>query len=447
VLSDGADLGSGSTLAGVTRAISDQHIRVFTVGLRSRAYDPVVLRSLAATSGGTYTEAGTATELETIFDRLGYRLAGDYLLSYHSAASAGKHVRVQVAVDGVAGGATAEYDSPALHPITGGVYHRSLVSVLLKSQLFMTVLVLLAAMLMATVVVWVLRPRRSSLRNRVGAFVTIERRDNKARRSSVITDELLAGAERGLSQLGWWDRYVAALEISGIQAPATQVVLATGFATVAAMVLLTLAIGALGVLAALVIPAVVYSYIRSRIDRVRNKFAEQLPDNLEVLAAALRAGHSLIGALSAVVENAPEPSHGEFQRVIAEEQLGSSLEEALNVVIIRMANRDLDQVAVVARLQQETGSSSAEVLDRVVDTVRSRMELRRLVKTLTAQGRISRWILTLIPVGLALVLSVMSPGYMTPLFEHGVGKAALLVATIMVVAGSLTIKKIVNIKV
>jgi tight adherence protein B len=112
-----------------------------------------------------------------------------------------------------------------------------------------------------------------------------------------------------------------------------------------------------------------------------------------------------------------------------------------------MANRDLDQVAVVARLQQETGSSSAEVLDRVVDTVRSRMELRRLVKTLTAQGRISRWILTLIPVGLALVLSVMSPGYMNPLFEHGIGKVALVVAACMVVSGSLAIKKIVNIKV
>src|SRR5207253_2553366 len=99
----------GSTLDGITREITDQHVRVFTVGLRSSAYDPVVLRSLAATSGGTYTEAGTATELETIFDRLGYRLAGDYLLSYRSPASAGKHVEVQVSVDGVPGVATAEY--------------------------------------------------------------------------------------------------------------------------------------------------------------------------------------------------------------------------------------------------------------------------------------------------------------------------------------------------
>jgi tight adherence protein B len=203
----------------------------------------------------------------------------------------------------------------------------------------------------------------------------------------------------------------------------------------------------LGIAGALLVPFGVYMYVKGRADRVRRQFADQLPDNLEVLAAALRAGHSLIGALSNVAEGAVEPSHREFARIVADEQLGSPLEDAIGGVVTRMENGDLDQVALIARLQRETGSSSAEVLDRVVETVRGRAELRRLVKTLTAQGRMSRWVLTLIPVALALLLSVLSPGYLNPMFDHTLGRVALFFAAGMVITGSLVIKKIVNIKV
>ena len=81
-------------------------------------------------------------------------------------------------------------------------------------------------------------------------------------------------------------------------------------------------------------------------------------------------------------------------------------------------DRELDQVALVARLQRETGSNAAEVIDRVIETVRGRAELRRLVKTLTAQGRLSRWILTALPIVLALALPLLSPGYLNPLLHR-----------------------------
>ena len=91
-------------------------------------------------------------------------------------------------------------------------------------------------------------------------------------------------------------------------------------------------------------PFAVRALIRRKVDRRRADFSEQLPDNLQVLASALRAGHSLVGALSVVVEDAAEPSQSEFRRVIADEQLGVPLEDALNVVARRMESRDLEQV-------------------------------------------------------------------------------------------------------
>src|SRR5205823_12999955 len=209
-----------------------------------------------------------------------------------------------------------------------------------------------------------------------------------------------------------------------------------------------LMLGGVGALLALVVaPFVARLVIQGKLKRRQRAFADQLPDNLEVLAAALRAGHSLVAAISAVVESAPEPSTSEFRRIVAEEQLGVPLEDAVKTVVVRMENGDLDQVSLVARLQRETGANAAEVIDRVIETVRSRADLRRLVRTLTTQGRLSRWVLTGLPIGLALVLPLLSHGYLDPLLHKSTGQVLLVVAAMMVTAGSFVIGKIVNIKV
>jgi len=196
----------------------------------------------------------------------------------------------------------------------------------------------------------------------------------------------------------------------------------------------------------LAVPFVVRGLVMYRIERKRRAFGDQLPDNLDVVASGLRAGHSLVGGLSLVVNDASEPSRSEFQRVIADEQLGIPLEDALGTVARRMKNRDVEQVALVSSLQRETGGNSAEVLDRVIETIRERQELRRLVRTLTAQGRFSRWVVSLLPIALLLLISAINPSYMRPLFTHTSGRVLLGFGAAMIVAGSLVIGKIVNIK-
>src|SRR5213078_385596 len=197
----------------------------------------------------------------------------------------------------------------------------------------------------------------------------------------------------------------------------------------------------------LAVPLFVRGLILYRVEKRRRAFADQLADNLDVVASGLRAGHRLVGGLSLVVKDAAEPSRTEFQRVIADEQLGVPLEDALTLVAQRMKSREVEQVALVSSLQRETGSNSAEVLDRVIENIRERQGLRRLVRTLTAQGRMARWVVTFLPVGLLLVVSFLNPNYMKPLFTHTSGRVMIAVGAIMIVTGSLVIKKIVNIKV
>jgi tight adherence protein B len=147
-----------------------------------------------------------------------------------------------------------------------------------------------------------------------------------------------------------------------------------------------------------------------------------------------------------VVEDSPNPSKREFQRIIADEQLGIPLEDSFDVVSRRMNSRDIRQVGLVAALQHDTGGNTAEVLDRVADTVRERFELRRLVRTLTAQGRLTRWILSGLPVALLLLITVLNPDYIEPLYSRSSGRVVLAVAAIMIISGSLVIRRIVNIK-
>ena len=127
---------------------------------------------------------------------------------------------------------------------------------------------------------------------------------------------------------------------------------------------------------------------------MRRAFEEQLADNLDVLAGAMRTGHSTMGALSVMADSSIEPSKTEFRRVLQDEQLGVPLDDALMVMARRMQSYDAEQLALVMRLQREAGGNTAEVLDRVAEVIRGRMELRRLVDVLTAQAKISRWILT-----------------------------------------------------
>ncbi len=198
---------------------------------------------------------------------------------------------------------------------------------------------------------------------------------------------------------------------------------------------------------ALVVPAVGYFALRSRADRQRRTFSEQLPDNLQVIASAMRAGQTFVGSLQAVVDDAPEPSARELKRAVTDEALGVPLQDALGQVTERMKSEDFQHLAIVAGLQRDTGGNTAEVIDLVADTIRGRIEIRRLVRGLTAQGRLAGLVLSGLPVGLLLLISLVNPTYAHPLFHSTLGLIALGVALTLMVSGSLIIRRIVNIRI
>ena len=448
VLSDGADTGSRISLARAVAQARTDRVRIFSVGIRSSSFRAGPLTKIASSTSGDYSEASSTAELARLYAQLGAQLSSDYLLRYRSHAGPNVRIRVEVRVDGFPTAAVSGYKTPPLPKGPAAQpYHRPLSVKIWQSGVTMLVVALLSAALLAVAVVTIVRPRRGNLKSRMADFVSLRLTGRNETDDIRLTGRMFAGAERSLETTKWWARFIDTLELAEIRMPAVHVLLWTFVGTFFTMWLLTVLGGSLlfGVLG-LAVPFVVRALIVRRVRRKRALFADQLPDNLQVLASALRAGHSLVGALSVVVEDAAEPSRTEFRRVVADEQLGVPLEAALEVVVRRMDNRDLAQIGLVAALQRQTGGNMAEVLDRVTETIRERAELRRMVQTLTAQGRMSRWVVSLLPVALLVAISLLNPTYVAPLFTELYGRVLLVAAGVMVVMGSLVIKRIVDIK-
>jgi tight adherence protein B len=442
LLSDGADRGSVTTLGRVQAIAASAGVRIYTVGLRSRSSDFGSLNLLAAATGGEFSETASLQDLARVYGRLGSLLAHQYVLRYRSAAGPSERVRVDVHVAGFPGVASVHYVTPATPKGHQAPFHHSPSETLwLRPGAAVGISIFCVALL--ALALWaILRPHGRSLRSRVSGYVAAAVRRNAA------TPGVGQRAGRSISGAAWMATLREKLDVGRIPVPAERLVGWIGVSVLLLVVMLPLVTGNVAAaLVALVVPLIARTYVEHAVRRTRRLFTEQLPDNLQVMASAMRAGHSFAGSLAVVSEDAPEPTRAEFKRVLADERLGVPVDQALRVTVRRMESKELEQVALVAALQRETGGNTAEVLERVTDTVRERVAVRRMVKTLTAQGRMSRWVLTAIPILLLFFTTAVNPDYVRPLYTTPVGHLLLLVSGVMVFMGSVVIKRIVDIKV
>ncbi len=176
-------------------------------------------------------------------------------------------------------------------------------------------------------------------------------------------------------------------------------------------------------------------------------FAKQLPDALELISRALRAGHSLASGFNLISEEMRPPISKEFQRVFEEQNLGVPLEAALDNMTERVPNLDLRFFATAVILQRQTGGDLAEILDKIGYLVRERFKIWGQVQALTGEGRLSGIVLLALPPCLFLAVYRMNPEYVMPLFTDPLGRKMLAGGIIMQLIGALVIRKIVNIKV
>jgi tight adherence protein B len=446
LLSDGDDVGSTTSLDAALAQLDAEKIRVFTVGIESPDFKSEDLERIAGETGGTYAAATSPEALTKIYDELGFQLGNEYLLRYRSTAQPDQPVAVEVKVVDTEP-VSFSYTTPSTG--TAAPYQPAFKDKLFKSWALIPLVVILVIALVTFTLrsLWSLRSNKA-LVARLGEFVTLPAEEQASERRKEVDALLLAASEqkKRKKKVRWLEGFSEDVDVAQIKHEPQKMLWISVAVGLLIGVLGAVAVGPFWFILCIAPPIALNFYVRGKARKIRNDFAEQLPENLDVLASALRAGHSLANAMGVVADEAPEPSKREFRRVVTDEQLGIPLEEALEVTAKRMQNPDVDQVAILALVQREAGGNTAEVLDQVTANIRARMDIRRLVKVLTAQGKFSSVVVAMVPVGIFLFLLLVNPSHLDPLFHDTIGQIGMISAVLMTILGFYIIRRIITIE-
>lgn len=213
-----------------------------------------------------------------------------------------------------------------------------------------------------------------------------------------------------------------------------------------ALSLLLVPDGAARLLLAALAGAIPYFRLVQRIAARRKLIEAQLVDALSLISNALRSGYSFLQALDVAARELPEPIAGELEQVLRETRVNISVDAALANMVERTGSQDLDMAVTAIAIQRQVGGNLGEVLANISETIRERLRVRGEIRALTAQGRISAWIVGLLPVVLTVVIYLLNREYISVLFVHPVGRFALILAVLMELIGVALIRRIIQIE-
>ena len=449
VVTDGADVSSSHSLDEAVAAARAAHAAVYTIGIGGPSFTPSALKALARSTGGSYRQAARATDLAGVYDSLSAELNRTWQLSYVTAARPGATVHLTATVPNTG---TAQATAKVLGTANALTPPSSVIPSIGYSMLGTVIVALIVGILVLLACCFFYASRRhNSLRARIEPHLgtvarnpQAQRRQNRAAARTQVAD----GLERVLGELRQFKRLQVTIERADLPLRAGELLaICAGIAFFFGLVVAVMAAPPLVILLVMALfgglPLAVVMFKAAR--RIK-RFENQLPDLLITMAASLKAGHSFRQGLQSVVDEGADPAAKEFRRVLSETQLGKPMDDALADLADRVGSKNLTFVINAVTIQRQIGGSLAGLFDMVADTVRQRHQFLRKVKGLTAMGRMSAYTLVGLPFFVALVVTLMNPTYMSPLYHTGTGHMLLFGGMGMIAFGSAILKKIVSFK-
>lgn len=314
---------------------------------------------------------------------------------------------------------------------------------------------LLAVIILVVGVVSIRSKRKQEIEDRLGRYATSEYSDVMvagAGSDTAAADEVNAiakkldeaMADREFAQKWRVQLSRADLKLTVTEFIALHFISAVGFALMGTLLFQTPILGGVAGIAGFFAPRF---YVSRKQGKRLIMFEGQLPDTLSLWVNALRSGYSVLQSMEAIAKEAPEPTATEFRRVVQEAQLGVPMQDALDHLHSRMPSEDLDLVNTAVNIQREVGGNLAEILEVIGHTIRERIRLKGEIRVLTSQGRITGWVISLLPVLLTILLYFISPNYMGGMVRSRMcGWPMLGCGLGLIGTGMAVIQKIVDIK-
>lgn len=459
IFSDGADTVSATTLADVVTAAKAAGVQVTVVGLATPDFDPASLDAIARETGGRFLAVDDASLLSASFEQVAQQLASQYVLTYRSTLTDPDEIELTVSVavaDATVSDAVVVTNNrvpPPPQPRPAEVERPSLPFLATRTGLYGgTAAAFLAMTLLLGVALSAPLSRRAERTMRQGLRAYSDRIPGR-RDGGLDRKEITRRAVDVVANLpkpeGFEERLQARIEQAGWPMRASEfLLLQVSVAIVAAATTLALAGSWIGGAVALVVgwfaPRAV---LDRRVSQRQAEFLEQLPDTLQLLSGSLRAGYGLLQAIDTVVQEAAEPTASEFARALTEARLGMPLDDALEAMADRLGSEDFGWVVLAVNIQRQVGGNLAELLETVANTLRERSQVRRQIKTLSAEGRLSAVVLVALPFFLAVYMFFVNPDYMGLLFTRMIGIAMVVGALVLMALGILWMRKLIDIEV
>ena len=469
LLTDGTDDGSAATIDAAAAAVRDSEVSLTAVSFGTQPEQTAALTTLADAGQGGVVATDAADDLAGAFEQaareIGDQVVIDVVVPEELAGASGN-----LTVAAEAGGATisasafteiaeasaptgeAAADPPVVMADPGLVLNRPVLFGALGAVFLALAIIVAAALGTAT------RAQRPEerVRRRLSIYTLTGRQPRKQTEeisrfgSSQVARSAVEMAGRVVDKRDLESVLGGRLEAAGIPLKSAEwLLIHIGVAIGAALLFFLVSGGSaiamvMGMLLGLAGPWLFLTFKQGRREKA---FMAAMPDTLQLLAGSLQAGYSMPQAVDTVVREGQDPIAGEFNRALIEARLGVPIEDAMEGIATRMRSKDFSWVVMAIRIQREVGGNLAEVLSTVADTLRERERLRRQVLTLSAEGRLSAWILGLLPVVFALYLAVARPEYLAPLVTDILGILILSVGLVLLAIGAFWLSKVVKVEV
>jgi tight adherence protein B len=449
VLTDGRDTSSTSTLQDAIRSARKAGVAVYTLAIASPDFTSAPLRELARGTGGAYYQAATSEEVAQIYSSIARELRRTWRLSYMTSVRPGKDGKLAASVAGAGSGSASLHvpgsitDPGRGHSLFPKAAYTGSSGTLLIA-LTVGGLFLLAGMLFVT------SRRRAWVKERLEPHISAARALQRAqdRERFAMASGLFKTTENAFGGLRQWRSAQRLLERADLPLRTVELFyIMIGAAMAGGLV------GAVGGLPSWIILAAMigagslpYCFVVVKAKRRLKAFETQLPDLLITMAASLKAGHSFRQGIQTIVDEGQDPAAGEFRRVLTDTSLGRPMEDALADMAERAGSKNFEFVITAVTIQRQVGGSLAGLFDMVAETVRQRQQFARKIRSLTAMGRMSAYVLIGLPFVIAFAITLLNSEYMAPLYHTPKGHFLVGLMLVLMAFGSLILKKIVSFK-
>lgn len=464
IFSDGADSGSNATLVEATDALERAQASTTAVLLTTGGVDVAALRTIAdAVQGGAFLGVEDTGGLETAFARTAQALSSQYVITYTSNATEPADLDFQITVS--TNGQTGTDQSvvtnrraevgPAAPPEPSGPLVPAF-----GSRIGLTIGILaafLGVFIFLALLLW--RPEGRRAEQLLARGLRLYTRSAKDKAKKKGAEGMFGGTAVGRAAVGIAEKVPRSkqfdenlqrqLDQAGWPLRSTEFMLfhVLGFAAGALLGFGLFQSPLVGIMLSVLGVAAPRLALAQRMAKRQSEFLEQLPDTLQLLAGSLQAGYGFLQAIDTVAREANPPTSTEFARVLSEARLGMPLEDALDAMADRVGGEDFKWVVLAINIQRQVGGNLAALLTTVSNTLREREMVRRQIKVLSAEGRLSAVILVALPFVLVGYLSIVNPGYMSQLTGSTAGKISIVISLVLIGIGVVWMRKIIRIDV